>query len=206
MSFATIDDLRSQLGDAPKAQHSPEYVAKMMHPLPAFKSVDRAAFILGMVKGKRVLEFGATGPMHEKVVAEAAFVWGVDRKDGDGVEGFDLDDVREDVVHRAYIEGPIDLVLCGEVIEHLSNPGWFLTRLKSQYPGVPVLITVPNALATALRAHALKGTENVNADHVAWYTPKTMRTLLERAGYVVKECCWYGGSAPTAEGLIVLAE
>ncbi len=233
MSYASIEDLRSQLGrpeaksDVPRALngHTPEYAAKMLHPLPNLNVLDRSAFILEAVKGKRVLEFGATGPMHDAVVKAAASVFGVDREDGDGVVGFDLDDVAmswlpgggndatwvelDSVVREptGWAAGDkYDVVLCGEVIEHLSNPGHFLARLRRQYPGVPVLITVPNAFTSRGRGHLDAGLENVNIDHVAWYSPRTLRTLLERAGYGITNFAWYGGKPPHSEGLIVIAE
>ena len=207
MSYATIDDLRSQLGSA-KAEPTPAYAEKMLHKLPETKVVDRAEFILSHVKGKRVLEFGASGPMHEAIVKAAAFYQGYDRTSNPAanVYAIDLDDVS--VTHLSQMDYgvPYDIIVCGEVLEHLSNPGWFLTRLKQQFAGVPVLITVPNAFAEAGKGWLKKGYENVNKDHVAWYSPKTLSVLLERAGYACGDLYYYNGTGPTAEGLIVIAE
>lgn len=202
MSYATIDDLRSQLGARPKAPGEQSYADKMLHPIPSAIVVDRAAFILEHCAGKRVLEFGASGPMHAAIVKTAFKVVGVDRVDGDGVIGFDLDDVSQTTL-PAY---GADVIVCGEVLEHLSNPGWFLTRLKRQYAGVPTIITVPNAYSHAGHAHMTKGIENVNRDHVAWYSFRTLKTLLERHGYGGYQFAWYGGQPLTAEGLVVLCE
>lgn len=214
MTYATIDALRSQLGQAPSA-HSPEYVAKMLHEVPESETVDRTVFILKRVAGKRVLEFGASGPMHDGIVKAATFVLGVDRENAPGVVGFDLDSVVEprlppehddNVAALSRPNPPFDLIVCGEVIEHLSNPGWFLKRLRQQYEGVPLLVTVPNAFSEVSRQHMKGGTENVNRDHVAWYSYTTLTTLLARAGYVIRENYWYTGNPYTAEGLIVVAE
>jgi hypothetical protein len=199
-AYATIDDLRSQLGA--KSEPDPAYAAKMLHDVPLSTVVDRAQFILQKVNGKRVLEFGASGPMHDAIVREAAACLGVDREDGPGVVGFNLDDVSRHFLP----EFRCDVIVCGEVLEHLSNPGWFLHRLKTQYEGVPVVITVPNAFAQAGRSHMLRGVENVNVDHVAWYSHRTLKTLLERVGYDIKEFHWYRGVPYLAEGLIVVTE
>lgn len=201
MSFASLDDLRSQLGGAPK--QSPEYIAKMLHALPAAKQVDREAFILKHCTGKRVLEFGASGPLHEQIVNVAAWCWGFDRADADRVEGFDLDDVSQTGLPHV---ASADIIVCGEVLEHLGNPLWFLTRLHRQFAGVPVIITVPNAFSIVQQRWIAKGLENVNADHVCWYSPKTLSVLLERAGYQVGALYYYNGSDATAEGLIVATE
>jgi hypothetical protein len=52
--------------------------------------------------------------------------------------------------------------------------------------------------------HLKQGRENVNIDHVAWYSPRTLRTLLERVGYTIQTFAYYHGDGPGAEG--VLAE
>lgn len=207
MSYATIDDLRSQLGAPTVTEQQRAYRAKMMHPFPEAPVVDRALFVLGRCQGKHVLEFGASGPMHEAVVKAAASVVGIDRISNDSasdiVYGFDLDDVTVDHLPQTHSTPP-DLIFCGEVLEHLANPGWFLQRLHRQYPGVPVLITTPNAFTKAGRQHADRGYENVNVDHCVWFSPRTLRTLLERYGYEIDEFLWYHGEPVTAEGMIVV--
>lgn len=203
MSYATIDALRSHLGSSLTAA-SAAYAKKQLHVVPEAPEVDRRGFILDLVKGKRVLEFGASGQMHDDIVKAAKACAGVDREDAPGVMGFDLDDVT-----KAYLplsDDLVDLIVCGEVIEHLSNPGHFLARLKTQFAGVPVLITVPNAFSTVGLKSLQAGVENCNRDHVCWYSYRTLRTLLERAGYAMKLIGWYHGTPRLAEGLIVLAE
>ena len=220
MRHHTIDDLRANFGGKPKPTVSPEYAAKMFHQVPESTTVDRTVFVLQQVAGKCVLEFGATGPLHDAIVKAAQWVSGVDHPNtpgvisladraymgvlGEGVYGFDFDDVMSTGLPMT--PQPPDVIVCGEVIEHLSNPGWFLTRLKRQYPGVPVVITVPNAFSQAGRKHIATGVENVNRDHVAWYSWKTLTVLLGRVGYEVKQFHWYGGPPYVAEGLIVVAE
>lgn len=223
MSYQTIDDLRSQLGRSPSSGTDRAYAAKMLHQVPDAPVVDRAQFILDHCRGKRVLEFGASGPMHDAIVKVAATVYGVDRSDADGVIGFDLDDVAETLLppfHTPSVGGSsfgwdaradecvqdFDVIICGEVIEHLSNPGHFLARLRRQFTGVPVVITVPNAFSQAAIRQIGKGVENVNVDHVAWYSFRTLKTLIARAGYTQFWFGWYNGNPFTAEGLVVVVE
>jgi 2-polyprenyl-3-methyl-5-hydroxy-6-metoxy-1,4-benzoquinol methylase len=216
VSYASIDVLRSQLGGAPSSAHSPEYIEKMMHPFPPATQVDRAKFILEHCTGKRVLEFGASGTLSAQIRAVASEYFGVDRQSNKdaNIQGFDLDDVSKDYLpfwsQTEFVR--LDVIVCGEVLEHLSNPGHFLRRLRHQYAeneqhkGIAFIMTVPNAFAKAGAQWAAKGIENVNRDHVAWYSPKTISVLLERAGFTVGGLFWYGGDGPTAEGLVVVTE
>jgi hypothetical protein len=204
VSYATIADVRAHLARGASPVRTPEYVAKMLHTVPPAASVDRAGFILEWVKGQAVLELGASGPMHDALVKAAASCIGIDRQDGPGVIGFDLDDVAQAALPTG--DAAIERIVAGEVLEHLANPGWLLTRLKRQFPGVPLLLTVPNAYSEAGRQHMARGVENVNRDHVAWYSYRTLRTLLERYDYRIAQFAWYTGPPFVAEGLIVVTE
>jgi hypothetical protein len=172
----------------------------MLHKVPDAPVVNRAEFILDHCRAKRVLDFGATGRMHEQIVEVAASCLGVDRQEALGVIAFDLDDVSQSAL-------PVfeaDVIVCGEVLEHLANPGWFMTRLRQQYAGVTTIITVPNAFSTAAARHIASGIENVNLDHCCWFSFTTLRTLLKRAGYTEFWFGWYNGKPMTAEGLIMV--
>lgn len=213
MSYATLDELRGSLGQT-KPAHSAAYAAKMLHDLPAGENVDRTVFLLKKVAGKRVLEFGASGPMSEGIRKAAAEYYGVDRlaDPSRNVQGFDLDDVSMDHLpswsQTDFVR--LDVIVCGEVLEHLANPGHFLQRLKTQFvdheqhAGISIILTVPNAYTAVGRKHLKEGVENVNIDHVAWYSPRTLRTLVERYGYTIREFAYYNGDGPSAEGLIMV--
>ncbi len=204
MSYATIEDLRSQLGSAPKAQTSPEYAAKMLHRIPDGTVIKREQFILDECKGRRVLEFGASGPLHDAIVKVASETLGVDRESNELVAGFDLDEVSPLAMSLPGYDWNPDVIICGEILEHLANPGWFLQRLRAHHVDVPVIITVPNAYSSVGRHHIRKGYENVNIDHVSWYSPRVMWTLLERYGYSVEAFHWYNGEPYFAEGFVVV--
>lgn len=204
--FATLDALRAELGQGkPAPGIDPAYAAKMLHPFPKWDCVQRPAFILERVTGKVVLDVGATGPMHQAIGKVATKVYGWDRADGPGVTGIDLDDVS--VVLPVYSD--VDVIVLGEVLEHLSNPGWFLARLRAAY-ACRTIISVPSAFSEAGRLMALKGVECVNADHVTWFSPKTLSVLLARAGYRIVEAAYYNGKpiqpAQFAEGVVVVTE
>lgn len=201
MTFATIDALRESLAQPAPKEVTPAYAAKMLHPLPVAPVVDREKFIVALCKGKRVLEFGASGTLHAALRVAADDLLGVDRDHGDGVFGFDLDDVTQ----AGLPTNAPTMIVCGELLEHLTNPGYFLQRLRAQFADVPVVLSVPNAFAKPQQQWLREGLENVNIDHVAWYSPRTLRTLLERYGYAIDHLHWYNGEPGTAEGFIVVA-
>lgn len=94
-------------------------------------------------------------------------------------------------LRRVDIESPIDLesfdlIICGEVVEHLSSPVEALRNLaKLLSSSGQLVITVPNALSFKAAARALQGREIVHPDHVAYYSPKVLQELTRRAGLSV---------------------
>jgi hypothetical protein len=209
MTAATIAELRESLAGPSEA-----YREKQLHQVPDAPSVDREKFIIERCKGKTVIDVGASGPMHDGILKVAKRCYGIDRPpagwfkfkgahiDGDNF-GIDLDDYWSVLPRLA----GVDLIVCGEVLEHLSNPGHFLAKLQKDYRSVPVLITVPNAFADAGRGMLNReGIENCNSDHVAWYSHRTIKTLLNRNGYFIMDFAWYNGRPKFAEGMIVIAE
>ena len=202
----TLEELRNNLSGP-----SAEYRRKQLHPVPDAPVVVRETFILERVKGKAVLDIGASGKMHEAIVKAAKRCYGIDRpppgwSDVAGLHrcgdefGINLDDYHAELPQLPDVE----LVVCGEVLEHLANPGFFLERLRRGYNGVPVIISVPNAFNDICPESLKAGIENVNDDHVAWYSFTTLKTLLRRYGYEIREWCWYKGRQRFAEGLIAV--
>jgi hypothetical protein len=182
----TLEELRSECENA--------YERKMLHEVPTAPSVDRFDFVRERAKGKKVLSLGHSGTMADLVDVIALEVVGVDKAGGRGVFEIDLENPEGLLI----IEDSFDLILCGEILEHLGNPGNLLATLRDYFKDTPVLVTVPNAGGSIYRG----GKENVNVDHVAWYSYRTLKTLVERYGYEVSEFFWYNGPPFTAEGLI----
>lgn len=165
------------------------YEEKMLHPIPDTDVVDRARFILDKCKGKKVLDIGGSGLM-ATWLKEVAYTITVDRQDADICIDVEKDDLPQ---------GEYDIILCGEILEHLSNPGIFLDKLHQYYR--PIIITTPNAFGNS---RARVGIENVNREHVAWYSYHTLKVLIERHGFILHEWHWYNGKPYTAEGLIFI--
>lgn len=183
-----------------------DYFQRMMHRIPSAKVVNRTDFILEKCKGKKVVNFGsASGHLHGDIKKVAASVFGVDKVEpADHL--VDLDD--EFAMLRGHLP-PGEVYVCGEIVEHLSNPGSFLKKLRWEMShngeqGAELIITVPNALANPLLQHAKRGYLNVNSDHCFWFCWKTLETLLSRFDFTIIERAYYEGRPVFSEGLIAV--
>jgi SAM-dependent methyltransferase len=181
-----------------------------VHRLPAARLVDRLAELRAIVRAKSVIDLGFVDEgqvgskrsqgtwLHEVVASEARNVVGVDA-DAAGVAharelGFaaHVADV-EDVDSLAALElDPADIVLAGELLEHLDRPGAFLEAVKQLVaPGGALVLTTPNGHALTNVLGGLAGRELVNPDHVAWFSWRTLTTLLGRHGWYIDAVSYY---------------
>jgi hypothetical protein len=176
-----------------------EYVDKMLHAVPEIPIVkDRKAYLIEKSKDKIVLDIGCTGPISKEIRTVAKQYYGVDNSPGDW-EVCDIDH-RPDQLPK---HEDVEVIILSEVLEHLANPGYFLLALKEIYPGRTIYLTVPNAGAYKV----IDDAECVHKDHVCWYSYTTLKTLLTRYGFEIKEARWYGnGPRYHAEGIIAVIQ
>jgi 2-polyprenyl-3-methyl-5-hydroxy-6-metoxy-1,4-benzoquinol methylase len=86
-----------------------------------------------------------------------------------------------------------DAVLCGDLIEHLRDPQGVLERLRPLLrPGGRLVLSTPNIANWAMRLSLLFGRFRytewgiLDRTHTHLFTRKTLRELLEAAGYRVE--------------------
>ncbi|MGB6876743.1 MAG: methyltransferase domain-containing protein [Candidatus Acidiferrales bacterium] len=85
-----------------------------------------------------------------------------------------------------------DIILAPDIIEHLANPGLFLSELRQILTdSMVVLVTTPNALSIRTFFYPLSGTEVVHPDHNFYYSPTTLPTLLKKHGYKIEHLALY---------------
>jgi 2-polyprenyl-3-methyl-5-hydroxy-6-metoxy-1,4-benzoquinol methylase len=89
------------------------------------------------------------------------------------------------------------VVVAGEVIEHLSNPGNFLECVKRHLePGGRLVMTTPNRFSardflSAFRRNTIPGYAKSIAKHVMYFDENCLKDLLERHGYGRFEVAYY---------------
>ncbi len=183
---------------------------EMVHRLPPASLVDRFAYLCDLARGRRVVHVGfvdlgcemlnaeSGAWLHEHLADAAAELIGIDldevgveRARARGYEAYAVDCRDVDAVRALDLE-PADVVVAGEVIEHLDDPGGFLDGVHALVrPGGTLVVTTPNA-AGLVNAAALLGNYEVNhPDHVALYTCTTLDTMLRRHGWAPFEHAVY---------------
>ena len=180
---------------------SSEYIKKQIHLIPPVEVIARLDYLLNEANSKVILDVGATGQMSKELRKVAKVYYGIDKMPIKKKNCFQVDLDRAKKLPN--IEG-LELIIAGEVIEHVSNAGHFLDLIH--HYELPVILTTPNAFANRSRTFLECGVENVNREHVAWYSYHTLKTLVERHKFKILEWFWYGGQPITANGLIFKME
>jgi SAM-dependent methyltransferase len=179
-----------------------------------FELVDRVTFIKEAVRGRRTLHLGcANSPYTRESIARNMLLHPDLESLASEIYGFDLDQAGLDMLsaqgstnlYRADLERlaevPLDtvfdVIVAGEMIEHLSNPGLFLDGIKRfMGPGTDLVITTINAYsAMRFAMYGLRGrggeNEPVHPDHVAYYSYRTLKLVVERNGLELRRFCFY---------------
>lgn len=177
--------------------------------------VERTDHLVERCRGRSVLHLGCSNApytkeaiasgalLHARLAEAAREIWGLDA-DPAGLEalralGFgnlvagDLERLDAAPLDRAF-----QVVVAGEVIEHLSDPGLFLRGVRRflSDDGALVVTTVNAYAAFRFAQYATRGqggaNEPVHPDHVAYYSHATLGRLLVRERYRVERFLFYG--------------
>jgi SAM-dependent methyltransferase len=166
---------------------------------------NRVEYIQNLARGLDVLDVGCTGIRADGRIPEpATSLHQAIRSASGSLLGVDVDPVGvknlNDAGYRAVcadittmsIPETFDLIVAGEIIEHLLNPGAALENLGRHLKKTGRLIlTTPNPFHYRQQSRILrKGRIKVHTEHTAWYDPMTIGTLLSKTGYEIEKGAW----------------
>jgi 2-polyprenyl-3-methyl-5-hydroxy-6-metoxy-1,4-benzoquinol methylase len=170
-----------------------DLLKRTFHPSPE----DRISFISKLVSGRRTLDVGCVTHdasyaaqaewLHGHVAKAASYCLGLD------VLEFEVNSLRAkgyNVLCHDITRLPVgelfEVVVCGEIIEHIGNvDGLFANCKKCLVPGGRLILTTPYPwfLGVTLR-HSMTGAYFPGSvDHVTWYDPSNVAELATRHGY-----------------------
>ena len=158
--------------------------------------------IYPLIKGKKILDVGCVE--HSSSAKDKNPFWVHDfLKSNGNVLGIDILKNDVDILKKEgynmivadaetfELQREFDIIFAGELIEHLSNPGLFLQQSKKHMNKNSLLIlTTPNTFYSPRLFGCIgKLTDDplVNEEHTNWFSPTTIKTLLEREGFDVLE-------------------
>lgn len=176
--------------------------------------VQRLDTLKGYCAGKKVLHLGCTNyPYTQPAIDSGTLLHFELEQIASDLYGFDFDQDGIDIllnhgsknIHRADLEHledvdlnqTFDVIVAGEMIEHLNNPGLFLEGIKRfMGPGTILIITTINAYC-GMRFFQYGLTkrygrnEPVHPDHVAYYSYATLNVIIKRYGLDVTDFMFY---------------
>ena len=178
----------------------------------------RRAFLLEHVgPGERVLDVGCgEGCFAAELVRAGAKVVGIDV----AAEPLRRARVRHPELDLRKVEAEgawpltdasFDAVWAGEVIEHVADTGGWLSEIRRVLrSGAVLLLSTPNhgrleMLRWALAPHAFEAHFNPRADHLRFYTRRTLKELLEDFGFHEVEVRSAGGPPGARRQLLASA-
>jgi 2-polyprenyl-3-methyl-5-hydroxy-6-metoxy-1,4-benzoquinol methylase len=156
--------------------------------------------ILDLVDGPAVLDVGCAGHhvkpgkpgwLHGKL-RERFQVTGIDISESNIalMRSIGFDDVHVQSADSFALGRQYNTVVAGEVIEHLSNPGQFLARVRAHLvPGGRLVLSTPYGFSLMHSLYAANYFPKTceNAEHTCWFCPSTIRELARREGFVVEK-------------------
>lgn len=179
-----------------------------------FSLVQRLDLIKEVCSGKRVLHLGCTNyPYTEEAIKNDMLLHFELEKIAGDLSGIDTDQAGIDILtahgskqiilgdlenlDRIELDGTFDVIMAGEIIEHLNNPGLFLNGIKRfmNERSILLLTTINAYCGMRFFLYGIKGkrgkNEPVHPDHVAYYSYSTLKLLLERHHLNISEFMFY---------------
>jgi len=152
--------------------------------------------IVQLPPGLRLLDLGAAGGhLGREVRDRCAYLAGVEADPRVPAAARAIyDDWREaDALSPLAWDAPFVVVVCADILEHLSAPEVLLERMRGWLkPGGTLLASIPNAANLSVRLDVLLGRFEYaergifDRTHLRFFTRASARRLLEGSGLVVR--------------------
>ena len=168
--------------------------------------LSRVDFLREICRGKRVLHPGcSSGQFIQDRIDRSSLLHGILQKEAQDIYGVDLDSASLAVMRRLgfdnlyegnaerldelSLDETFDIVLAGDLIEHVTRPGAMLDGIKRfMHPDTGrFVVSTPNAFGLHFQMRRWMGNYSEHPEHVCFYSPETLQHLLERHGYGVQE-------------------
>lgn len=174
-------------------------------------------FLSQFVRSKTVLDVGCVDHsasveqeehwLHKHLACTAKSILGLDILESEAAElrrrGYEV--VSGDAI-TVSLNRTFDVIVAGEIIEHIDDPAAFVSNLARHLNEQGRLVmTTPHAFFFLhfLESIFSSPEQRWNPQHVAWYCPFTLRNLLVRNGLEV-ESCYYFTRSPKLRRLLEL--
>jgi 2-polyprenyl-3-methyl-5-hydroxy-6-metoxy-1,4-benzoquinol methylase len=172
--------------------------------IPISASNDRLSILLERVRGKTVLDLGCSGTklgishfryqyLHHTLAKEAGEILGVDIDEhavaAMKAAGFNVQAANAETMN---LGRRFQVIIAGDIIEHLPNPGLFLKNMRDHLEeDGELLITTPNPFKFKQILKILKYNQvKVHAEHTCWICPTVLKRLLEISGLKMTHLFW----------------
>ena len=150
---------------------------------------------LAQVPPGRVLDLGCSGGLlSERARALGHRVLGVDIQElpeaRERLDGFIQANLDQGLPREVLEEGPFDVVLAGDLLEHVRDPGLVLAHARGILaPGGKLILSVPNFGHWYVRGRAVLGIFDyderglLDRTHVHFFTRRSLDRELRQAGF-----------------------
>lgn len=171
---------------------------------------DRDSALLALAAGRRVLHVGCTdAPLTKSRIETGTLLHQALMRVSQQLHGVDIDAEGIGVLQATFggtysacdvssnlptLPFEPDLILAGDVIEHVPDQGSFvagLRQLTERSAGCLVAISTPNALGIRLLLNTASGREIIHPDHCLMHSPETLHQLLVSHGLTLERLLYY---------------
>ncbi len=205
-------------------------MGRRFHDLSAPIIVDRIEYLRRRCMRKKVLHIGCLD--HPEIIPErvnnGTWLHGIISNVSEYCAGIDIDSLAYDIVRRKLgiekielldLSEPLeekdlsrlrrthwDLIICPEILEHITNHQLLLQNLRLLSDAdTTLIITGPNAFQFGNFLNALRGFESINSDHKYWFTFYTLSRMLTANEWEPRQLIYYNRPRPEVRWMNILS-